>query len=228
MNLRLTAALSLICGCSLANAAFISMTSLSQLDASIWESSEGYLSVEHKELIDSGGSMSDFQFFLHPQNLYYLTSFTGITLNQNIWTGDEIDLTAEARLTAGQFNYMSETNISLEVMTLVEFESDTDVTITLSQDNVGSSQGISLLIIDGVTYNTGQGDESFTVDVSSGSHSVSFSTFTGVNAFPSEDDFSRGISMDYHLNIKQTVPEPASIAALGLGALALLRRRKLR
>jgi hypothetical protein len=226
VTLRLTAALSLICGCSFANAAFISMTSLSQHDSHIWESSEGYLSQIHDELIDTGGSFSDFSFFLHPDNLYLLGTQTGFTLSQNTWTSDEIDLTAEARLSAGQWNYMSETDISIEVFTSVEFESDTDVTITLSQDNVGAANGLSLLIIDGVTYNTGQGDESFTVDVASGSHTVSFSTFIGVDTLPSEFDFGGSISMDYHLNIKQTVPEPASIAALGLGALALLKRRK--
>ncbi len=95
---------------------------------------------------------------------------------------------------------------------------DLALTMTLFAGSVGGNWGNSVVAVD-----PDQSPFTVTVPFASFSDSVDW---TDVNQIVFQFDTSP--SGDFAISKVETVPEPASIAALGLGALTLLRRRRTR
>jgi len=116
----------------------------------------------------------------------------------------------------------------------ITFMTDSAAIVTLAATNTSEyaynsgpyafNSDLNYLYLDGTTYLSSAVDGSVTVLVGAGSHQAFFQSDVNTyarNGFSSYDS----LHSNYQVSISSGVPEPASMAVLGVAAIGLIRRR---
>ena len=157
------------------------------------------------------------------------TTFSQILVNP-------FDLGANQSITSGAYSVGGD--FGVETFSGITYGYDTsgiqkELNLDLSDQNafafdfIGTDQPLSVGVL--VSSGSATDTQSITIGPSSGLKYIPFSAFSGID-FSDVDrltfSFRTNPSGDFALNSIGAVPEPASMAALGLGVAALLRRRR--
>lgn len=186
--------------------------------------------------LSSGGNLS---YFAPITTSFGNSGYSGakstgtFNVNVNANTSTVLDVTGEMDATVYAYTTVDIPAVSRFTSQIsANFDVDAPTLVTLEQFFTGSSivghgETYSWLYLDGIYYETTPGTATHNVWVGAGSHYAYLSGMIQADGYYAGWDGTVIMQHGYHLHIGgDAVPEPASLAALGLGALAAVRRRK--